>query len=891
MENELQLTDLIDVEILQKIQDAFSDMTGIASVTTDANGVAVTKGSHFSDFCMKYTRTSPIGCQRCEQCDKHGAEIALERGTSSTYFCHAGLMDFAAPIIANGEMIGCFIGGQVLTQSPDITKILKVAEEIDVNPIHYIQAVMKVNIVEKETIDRAADFLYTIANILSNIAYHKYQVLQANMEIEKATRIKSDFLANMSHEIRTPMNAVIGMAEMALREELPPAARDYITQIKASGKTLLTIINDILDFSKIESGKMDIIPSEYEPLSIIHDIASIIATRIESKDVELILDISPDIPYKLLGDSIRFKQVLLNLANNAVKFTKNGRVLLRIESVPISEDEIEIQAAIEDTGIGIKKEHIGRLFRSFEQLDSKRNRNIEGTGLGLAISKQLLTLMNGTIAVESEYGVGSIFSFTLPQKVIKNLPSIVLRSAKPVTAAGLIQNPFISEQLQKDLERFHATYIPLHDITALALASDTPIQYLFIEHAVFSKQAETYVRNHPELTAVLIVDFHTSIDYRLANLKIIKKPLYAFNLAALLNHDDFHINRSDDAEDNFEFIAPEAKILIVDDNAINLTVTEGLLEPLKMQIDTALSGEEAIGKISVKHYDLIFMDHMMPDLDGIETTHIIRRFHSEYYNVPIIALTANAIDGTKELFLKEGMNDFVAKPIELRLLILKLKYWLPKDKIQKLYETADTPTDSSAPMVAIEGLDTNAALKLVGSKKLFWAVLKDYYQVIKKKANLIKTYETQENWSAYTVEVHALKSASKQVGADDLSEKAAAMEKAGNEENAALIHAQTDELLQQYLNYHTILKPFFQNAPEPLIQAAILPEVLQQCFIKMKAALENLDSDEMETVLNEMNQHTYPPEQAELLKQLNEAVEEIDVDSCAEVLNTWEKLL
>lgn len=358
MENELHLTDLIDIEMLQRIQDAFSDMTGIASVTTDADGVAVTKGSHFSDFCMKYTRSSPLGCQRCELCDKNGAELALKKGASSTYFCHAGLVDFAAPIIADGRMVGCFIGGQVLTEPPDISKIMQVADELGVDPASYIQAVMKVNIVEKSQIDKAASFLYTIANGLSNIAYHKYQLFQANIEIEKANRMKSDFLANMSHEIRTPMNAVIGMAEMALREDLPPAARDYITQIKASGKTLLTIINDILDFSKIESGKMNIIPVEYEPMSTIHDVANIITTRIGSKNVELILDIAPDIPYKLFGDSIRFKQILLNLANNAVKFTKHGRVLLKIYADPVENGETVLHASIEDTGIGIKKNRL-----------------------------------------------------------------------------------------------------------------------------------------------------------------------------------------------------------------------------------------------------------------------------------------------------------------------------------------------------------------------------------------------------------------------------------------------------------------------------------------------------------------------------------------------------
>lgn len=892
MENELHLTDLIDVEILQQIQDAFSQMTGIASVTTDADGVSVTKGSNFSEFCMKYTRTSPIGCQRCEQCDKRGAEIALEKGASTTYFCHAGLVDFAAPIMANGKMIGCFIGGQVLTEAPDITKVIEVANEIGVEPISYLQAAMKVNVIQKENIDKAANFLYTIANILSNIAYHKYQIYQANIEIEKAARMKSDFLANMSHEIRTPMNAVIGMAEMALREELPPAARDYINQIKDSGKTLLTIINDILDFSKIESGKMDITVAEYEPMSIIHDVSNIIITRIGNKDVELVLDISPDIPYELLGDSIRLKQIIINLSNNAVKFTKEGQVLLKMEAVPQPDDTTKLRIAVQDTGIGIKKEDMGKLFRSFQQLDSKRNRNIEGTGLGLAISKQLLALMNGTIGVESEYGVGSTFSFTLPQKIIQNRPSIVIKDTAPISAASLIMNSYVKQQLQIDIERFGADYVALESEEELEKLLTNHIQYFFVEHAMFSKKVEEFIRNNPQITAILMVNFHTSINYNIPNLMVVKKPLYSLNIAAIFNHEELYAGYSDASEEDFEFIAPEAKVLVVDDNAINLTVTEGLLEPLKMNIETALSGEEAIGKISVKHYDLIFMDHMMPELDGVETTHIIRRFHSEYDDVPIIALTANAVDGTKEMFLKEGMNDFVAKPIELRIIVSKIKHWLPKDKIQKVFQHQnETPTTPKPPAIEIEGLDTNAALQLVGSEKLFWAVLKDYYKVIPKKLQLIKDYETNEDWPAYTIEVHALKSASRQIGAMELSEKAAALEKAGNAKESAFIHQQTDEMLAEYSHYYEILGPYFQEeATDNTLHKPIDQEILQQCFSHMEDALEELDIDKMEEVLNEMKQYTYDTHQSELFEKLQNAVEEIDVDTCGEILATWKQI-
>lgn len=237
------LEDLVDISLLQKIQDSFSNMTGMAALTTDANGKPVTKGSGFTDYCMKYTRQSKIGCERCEQCDKFGAESALHSGKSETYMCHSGLIDFAAPIVINGELVGCFIGGQVLTEQPKKEFIRLIAEDLDIEFEPYWEALQEIPILEKEQVDAAAEFLFTTASVISDIVYGEYQALEVKEEVERTANMKSDFLANMSHEIRTPMNAVIGMAEMALRENLTPTARSYITQIKTSGKALLNIIS------------------------------------------------------------------------------------------------------------------------------------------------------------------------------------------------------------------------------------------------------------------------------------------------------------------------------------------------------------------------------------------------------------------------------------------------------------------------------------------------------------------------------------------------------------------------------------------------------------------------------------------------------------------------
>ena len=392
---------------------------------------------------------------------------------------------------------------------------------------------------------------------------------------ENASHVKSAFLANMSHEIRTPMNAILGMTEIALRGELESQQRDAIVQIKTASLTLITIINDILDFSKMESGKMEIVEADYDVMTLIQDVYHIISGKVDEKNLKLEITVDPTLPKRLHGDEIRMKQVLINLVNNAVKFTEQGSIHLNVGYVKREED-ILFKASVKDTGVGIKPEDLDRIFNSFEQSDTFRNRKKEGSGLGLAISRQLLHLMGGDIHVESVYREGSNFYFEVPQRIVDESPCGVL-----------------------DLNGSH------------------------------SREEKT-------------------------------------------------------AEYN-DFRAPNARVLIVDDNLVNRKVAAGLMRPFAMQVDTAKSGEEAIQMVREKEYHLIFMDHMMPDMDGVEATHVIRQMEGDYYkNVPIIALTANAISGVKEMFLEEGMNDFVAKPINVKELSEKILDWLPFELLENV---------------------------------------------------------------------------------------------------------------------------------------------------------------------------------------------------------------
>ena len=385
-------------------------------------------------------------------------------------------------------------------------------------------------------------------------------------EAERANESKMLFLANMSHEIRTPMNAICGLAELTLRDQtLSKEARNNTENIQTAGRVLISIVNDILDYSKLESGKMEIIPVNYSFSHLIDDVLNMMTVRVEDKDVDIRADIQPGLPDSLIGDEIRIRQILFNLLSNAIKYTERGYVILDVKG---KEDSgfVDLTISVTDSGMGIKKEDIGKLFTSFQQVDTRKMRNREGTGLGLAICKELLTLMGGEISVESTYGVGSKFTVHISQKIS--------------------------------------------------------------DYTTFIDKAKTPEESEPQVVGL------------------------------------------------------DAKVLVVDDNAVNLKVAQGLIRTFGISVDTCKSGRECIEKLKdCKDYDIIFIDHMMPELDGIDTLNMIRSDPSEYMKkVPCIALTANVVSGIREMFISEGFDDYVPKPIDMVWLNAILRKYLPAEK-------------------------------------------------------------------------------------------------------------------------------------------------------------------------------------------------------------------
>ncbi len=721
-------------------------------------------------------------------------------------------------------------------------------------------------------------------NLLEQVEAEKDRAEIARVKAEEANKAKSAFMSNMSHEIRTPMNAIVGMTDIMLREELPAKTKEYLYNIRSSGDALLTIINDILDFSKIEAGKMDIVMDEYEPMSSLHDLSMIFMNRIGTKEVELLYDIDTDLPAKLYGDRQRIRQVIINLMNNAIKFTDNGYVKLTIETNHLSDEDIEVTYKIIDSGQGIKAEDIEKLFGTYEQVDKEKNHYKEGTGLGLSISKQLVELMGGTIGVTSEYGKGSCFYFTIPQKIRsqKKAAEITTEQRENTVVCGKFVHPEIKAQFEKLVAAYSMKEVSFEDVFEDRIKADVvftdDVDMLTLDLCARMNGCNTKL-------CVLHNPMHQDLSSKRAIL--VNKPLYSLNFCLIVNGEDMVEEKEKDA---LCFVAPDAKLLIVDDNEMNLKVAKGLLEPLQVQIDTAENGKQAVDKVKAHHYDMVFMDHMMPVMDGVEATKKIRAMDDEdYKHLPIVALSANATVEAQNLFKEKGFSDFVPKPIKVTEICACIKKWLPenlvKEGVSEDVSLGNSDKDVSDELV-IEGLDVKEGIQNSGTKELFISLLGDFYKLIDQKSTKVEKCLADGLLRDYTIEVHALKSTARMIGAMELSDKFYRLEQLGNAEDQKTLELETPDVLSLYRSYKPILEPFGKMKEQEKTQVPI--EQMIADLTKLRDAMDSFDLDGADEAMHRIEGYAFPESCQEKVEELSAYVADV---AMTEVMELTEQLM
>ncbi|MCR5420233.1 MAG: response regulator [Lachnospiraceae bacterium] len=641
-------------------------------------------------------------------------------------------------------------------------------------------------------------FFYDLLNKTIALNDERIKINELELKSEKAlaaSEAKSTFVSNMSHEIRTPINAILGMNEMIIRESNDEKAVEYAYSIENSGHVLLGIINDILDMSKIEAGKLEIINGDYELSSMLNDLVGLIQTRAGAKGILLNLDFDSETPRYLKGDEVRVKQIITNLLTNAVKYTENGEITFKVgyENIKANDNEVLLKVSVKDTGIGIKKEDMDKLFSEFDRLEEERNRNIEGTGLGLSITCRLLEMMGSRLCVESTYGKGSEFCFVLKQ---------IKRS-----------------------------------------------------NEVLGDYSVTYKRT-------------------------------------------LNSNR----EVKGSLIAPEARILVVDDTEMNIKVFVNLLKRTRVKIDSALSGDECLEKSFINKYDVIFMDHMMPKKDGIETLKELRSYSNCINSkTPVICLTANAISGAREQYMEAGFNDYLTKPILVNKIEEMLKEYIPYEKQLSSEENGDIAVMEKIDHADVSGLDQVKGVENCGSKDDYIAILKIFGESYSDKVEELETLYDKNDYENYIIKVHALKSSAFIIGANVLGEMAKKSEYAGKEKDYETVKAVHRGLMEEYTRIYGEIEKMInketgngegQKENTTDVTGSINKEGytdedhILEGYIKIAEAARKQDVNGIEITLRELKRRELSPQDLKIVNEIDNLVALRDYEGMTRLLES-----
>ena len=619
---------------------------------------------------------------------------------------------------------------------------------------------------------------------------------EAKLAAEEASRAKSDFLAHMSHEIRTPINTIVGMNEMILRETGEKALIKYASNIKVASTSLLALVNDVLDFSKIESGKMELVPTQYDLDALLADEINTISFKAKEKGIKFFYDIDASLPRKLFGDDVRVRQIILNLLTNAVKYTSKGQIMFSVKGYMRDDNTIDIQVAVTDTGCGIKREDIAKLFEAFTRLDLKINRTIEGSGLGLNITNRLVKMMDGYMDVKSTYGKGSTFSCLFKQKTVE---------------CDCIGN----------FDIFYNNYI-----------------------------SDSYT-------------YHKSFE------------------------------------------APDAYILVVDDNSMNINVIECLLSDTKIKIMSVMSGEEAVKAAHDNYFDLIIMDHMMPNMDGMEAFNVIRADDTGLsQKVPIIAMTANAVAGAKQMYLQHGFSEYLSKPVDSVMLENMLSVLLPHEKVHQINtKTSDWIREDEEHSKDLEIIETmleqkgvnavNGMRNMNNSIPNYNETLRLFTKSFKSKLQLLRKLLEDSDGKNYGIEAHSMKSSAKLIGAENLAEICYKHEMAGRENRMEEAKMQWNELEKELNKTNDIVSAYIAEidgiSEEDDIAGVkkkdISPQDLRLRYANISELVNDYEHRDAMAAIEELMDYVIADNELEILKEVYKNLDSLDYDSAIDTIN------
>ena len=713
--------------------------------------------------------------------------------------------------------------------------------------------------------------------------------------LEETNRRTEDFLTNVSHELRTPINAVTGISAVMLKREEDAEKRKEIASIQEAGQRLFSQIEDILDYTEIDTGKMKVSKEPYVLSSLLNDIITGSQMLTEENAPEVIFDVDAKIPSALVGDARKIKKILRHLIDNAVRFTKKGGVYVRVYTLT-KPYGVNLCMEVSDTGIGIEKEDLEKITEKFFKSDGGKNRRTGGLGLGLPIVYGMVTVMEGFMQVDSNLNDGTTVTVSIPQAVADAAPGMVLENRASLSLACYVrlekyEIPKVREYYNEMISHLVTGLdVPLHRVSDLEelkkLVSVYRLTHLFAGREEYEESRQFLDSLDQDVEIIVVADERFALPDN-GRVKLLNKPFYSFMIASVLNAE-----ASGDTEILKEkrMLCPGVKVLVVDDEPMNRRVAEEIFKRYQMQVQTAESGRMAIDLCEREDFDLVFLDHMMPEMDGIETLKRLRKIHTDSgRGLTVIAFTANAVSGAREMFLEEGFDEFVSKPVEHSELEHVLRKVLPKSAITWVDENIENikkgdknfEKDSRHEVVQI---NTKSALAYCKNDMNFYQELLHKFVVdADKKKSEIDHYFKREDYDNYRIVIHALKSTAKMIGADALSELAQELEAAVQNKDIGYVREYHEEMLLEYSRVVDRISETLDgkknDTDKPIAknEAEISGDELLERLTELKEGLAAFEIDKSEAVISEMSETVYMGKDVgEFLREVRKDVEDYE---------------